>query len=216
MPNLSTEAIFILVKSLERAEKRNFKLYVKRNSASADLKTIQLFDALDKMKAYDEEELLRKNESISKQQLSNLKAHLYDQILSSLRVVKQSENIDLQIHEQLDHAKILYNKGLYIQSLRVLEKIKTLTKQNYQVTYLLQALFLEKKIESLHITRTMQDRAKQLSEEIDEVNARLDDIAKISNLSLQLYGWYIQHGHARNNEDRLALDSLMQDPIWRK
>ena len=54
MPNLSTEAIFILVKSLERAEKRNFKLYVKRNSASADLKTIQLFDALDKMKVYDQ------------------------------------------------------------------------------------------------------------------------------------------------------------------
>ena len=216
MPNLSTEAIFILVKSLERAEKRNFKLYVKRNSASADLKTIQLFDALDKMKVYDEEELLRKNEAISKQQLSNLKAHLYDQILSSLRVVKQSENIDLQIHEQLDHAKILYNKGLYIQSLRVLEKIKTLTKQNNQVTYLLQVLFLEKKIESLHITRSMQDRAKQLSEEIDDVNIRLDDIAKISNLSLQLYGWYIQHGHARNNEDRLALDSLMQDPIMEK
>ena len=216
MPNLSTEAIFILVKSLERAEKRNFKLYVKRNSASADLKIIQLFDALDKMKVYDEEELLRKNESIQKQQLSNLKAHLYDQILASLRVVKQNENIDLQIHEQLDHAKILYNKGLYIQSLRVLEKIKTLTKQNNQVTYLLQVLFLEKKIESLHITRSMQDRAKQLSEEIDEVNTRLDDIAKISNLSLQLYSWYIQHGHARNEEDRQALDQLMQDPIMEK
>ena len=216
MPNLSTEAIFILVKSLERAEKRNFKLYVKRNSSSADLKIIQLFDALDKMKVYDEEELLRKNESIQKQQLSNLKAHLYDQVLASLRVVKQNENIDLQIHEQLDHAKILYNKGLYIQSLRVLDKIKTLTKQNNQVTYLLQVLFLEKKIESLHITRSMQDRAKQLSEEIDEVNIRLDDIAKISNLSLQLYSWYIQHGHARNEEDRQALDKLMQDPIMEK
>lgn len=213
MPNLSTEVLFILVKSLERAEKRNFKLYVKRNSASADLKIIQLFDALDKMKEYDEEELLRKNESIQKQQLSNLKAHLYDQILSSLRIVKQNENIDLQIHEQLDHAKILYNKGLYLQSLRLLEKIKILTKQNNQVTYLLQVLFLEKKIEALHITRSMQDRAKQLSEEIDEVNHRLTLIAKSSNLSLQLYGWYIQHGHARNDEDRAVLDAMMKDPV---
>ena len=149
MPNLSTDALFILLKSLERAEKRNFKLYVTRNTASTDLKIIQLFDALDKMKDYDEEELLRKNESIQKQQLSNLKAHLYDQILASLRVLKQHENIDLQIHEQLDHAKILYNKGLYLQSLRLLEKIKILTKQNNQVTYLLQVLFLEKKIESI-------------------------------------------------------------------
>ncbi len=213
MPNLSTDALFILLKSLERAEKRNFKLYVTRNTASTDLKIIQLFDALDKMKEYDEEELLRKNESIQKQQLSNLKAHLYDQILASLRILKQHENIDLQIHEQLDHAKILYNKGLYLQSLRLLEKIKTLTKQNNQVTYLLQVLFLEKKIESLHITRSMQDRAKQLSEELDEVNQRLYLIAKASNLSLQLYGWYIQHGHARNDEDRAILDAMMQDPV---
>jgi len=213
MPNLSTDALFILVKSLEKAEKRNFKLYAARNSASADLKIVQLFDALDKMKDYDEEELLRKNESIQKQQLSNLKAHLYDQILSSLRILKQSENIDLQIHEQLDHAKILYNKGLYLQSLRLLDKIKTLTKQNNQVTFLLQVLFLEKKIESLHITRSMQDRAQQLSTEIDEVNERLELIAKTSNLSLQLYSWYIQHGHARNEEDRKTLDALIQDPI---
>ena len=213
MPNLSTDALFILVKSLEKGEKRNFKLYAARNSASADLKIVQLFDALDKMKDYDEEELLRKNESIQKQQLSNLKAHLYDQILSSLRILKQSENIDLQIHEQLDHAKILYNKGLYIQSLRLLDKIKTLTKQNNQVTFLLQVLFLEKKIEALHITRSMQDRAKQLSDEIDEANERLELIAKTSNLSLQLYSWYIQHGHARNEEDRKTLDALMQDPI---
>ena len=213
MPNLSADALYILVKSLEKGEKRNFKLYAARNSASADLKIVQLFDALDKMKDYDEEELLRKNESIQKQQLSNLKAHLYDQILSSLRIVKQSENIDLQIHEQLDHAKILYNKGLYLQSLRLLDKIKTLTKQNNQVTFLLQVLFLEKKIESLHITRSMQDRAKQLSDEIDEANKHLELIAKTSNLSLQLYGWYIQHGHARNQEDRSTLDALMQDPI---
>jgi hypothetical protein len=59
----------------------------------------------------------------------------------------------------------------------------------------------------------MQDRAKQLSEEIDDVNQRLDLIAKASNLSLQLYGWYIQHGHARNDDDRAILDKLMQDPV---
>jgi len=209
MPNLSSDALFILIKSLEKGEKRNFKLFAARNSGSADLKIVQLFDALDKMNQYDEEELLRKNESIQKQQLSNLKAHLYDQILSSLRILKQSENIDLQIHEQLDHAKILFNKGLYIQALRLLEKIKQLAKQNNQVTYLLQVLFLEKKIESLHITRSMQDRAEKLSTEMNEVNERIEMISAISNLSLQLYGWYIQHGHARNDEDRKAVDELM-------
>jgi hypothetical protein len=41
----------------------------------------------------------------------------------------------------------------------------------------------------------------------------LELIAKTSNLSLQLYGWYIQHGHARNEEDRVTLDALIQDPV---
>ena len=112
MPNRSTDALFQLVKSLEKSEKRNFKLYVKRNSSSENLKTIQLFDALDKMSDYDERLMLQKNKSISKQQLSNIKAQLYKQILSSLRIIRDENNIDIQLHEQMDHARILYNKGL--------------------------------------------------------------------------------------------------------
>ena len=93
MPNRSTDALFQLVKSLEKSEKRNFKLYVKRNSSSDDLKIIQLFDALDKMNDYDEAALLKKNKSIKKQQLSNLKANLYRQLLTSLRIIRNEDNI---------------------------------------------------------------------------------------------------------------------------
>ena len=54
MPNRSTDALFQLIKSLEKSEKRNFKLYVQRNSSSENLKIVQLFDALDKMDSYDD------------------------------------------------------------------------------------------------------------------------------------------------------------------
>src|SRR5215211_5747618 len=140
MPNRSTDALFQLVKSLEKSEKRNFKLYVKRNSASDDLKITRLFDALDKMERYDEDLLLSKNKTIKKQQLSNMKAHLYRQILASLRLLKNEENIDIQLHEQMDHARILYNKGLYLQSLRILDKIKENARAHNQLTFLLQVL----------------------------------------------------------------------------
>jgi nitrate/nitrite-specific signal transduction histidine kinase len=53
MPNRSTDALFQLIKSLEKSEKRNFKLYAKRNSSSDELKVVKLFDALDKMETYD-------------------------------------------------------------------------------------------------------------------------------------------------------------------
>lgn len=212
MPNRSADTLFQLIQSLERSEKRNFKLYITRNSGSTDLKIVQLFDALEGMKQYDEEQLLKKNPSLQKQQLSNLKAHLYREILASLRILKQDENIDLQIHEQLDFARLLYNKGLYLQSLKLLEKVKELTRNNNQVTYLQQILFLEKKIETLHITRSIQNRAEQLCTEVDEVNNRVQLIGQLSNISLQLYGWYIKNGHARNDEDRLSVDFYLQQP----
>ena len=66
MPNRSSDALFQLIKSLEKSEKRNFKLYITRNSSSVDLKSIQLFDAMDKMEEYDEAQLLNKNKNIRK------------------------------------------------------------------------------------------------------------------------------------------------------
>ena len=49
MPNRFSDTLFQLIHSLEKSEKRNFKLYIKRNSAKEDLKIIQLFDAIDKI-----------------------------------------------------------------------------------------------------------------------------------------------------------------------
>jgi hypothetical protein len=210
MPNRSSDALFQLVKSLQKSEKRNFKLYVKRNSSSVDLKIIQLFDALDKMDSYDEVQLLKKNKSIKKQQLPNLRALLYRQVLSSLRIIKNETNVDIQLHEQLDHARILYNKGLYLQSLRMLERIKENARAHNQVTYVLQALFFEQKIEALHITRSMQDRADKLAQEVEEVDSSLMLMGQLSNLSLQLYSWYIKNGHARNEKDEKAVQEFFE------
>ncbi|MBK5271209.1 MAG: hypothetical protein JJE22_09360, partial [Bacteroidia bacterium] len=155
---------------------------MKRNSSGEKLKTIQLFDALDKMNEYNEKQLLKKNKSIKKQQLSNIKASLYKQILSSLRIIKDDSNVDIQLHEQMDHARILYNKGLYLQSLKVLEKMKEQAKAYHQLTHLQQVIFFEKKIEALFITRSMQDRADQLSAESEKVETQLSMISRLSDL----------------------------------
>ena len=45
----------------------------------------------------------------------------------------------------MDHARILYNKGLYIQSLRILDRLKEHAREHNQLTFLLQAFFLKRK-----------------------------------------------------------------------
>ncbi len=213
MPNRSNNALFQLVKSLKKSEKRNFKLFVNRHSAAEDLKIIQLFDALDKMEDYNEALLLKKNPSISKAQLSNLNANLYKQILGSLRLIKDENNIDIQLHEQMDYARILYNKGLYIQSLHVLDRMKKLASAHNQLTYMMQVLFFEKKIESLYITRSIENRADELIAEVKNATEKLNSITSLSNLSLKLYSWYIKHGHARTAQDDADIKKIFDDGL---
>jgi hypothetical protein len=201
MANRFADSLFQLIHSLQKSEKRNFKLYIKRSSAKEDLKIIQLFDALDKLGEYDEKVLLKKLPDISKTQLANLKTHLYREVLASLRLIKTTDSIDMQLHEQLDYARILYNRGLYMQSLKILERVKELAQAYFQDSLLGQAISLEKKIETLHITRSMKDRPERLTEEAIDVNERRKNITKLSNLALQMYSWYVKFGHARNEEE---------------
>ena len=213
MSNRSHDILFQLIKSLEKAEKRHFKLYIKRSSAKEDLKIVRLFDAVDRMDIYDEKSLLKKLPGTEKRQLYNLKTHLYKEILASLRLLKSADSIDLQLHEQFDYAHILYKKGLFLQSLKILEKAKEMARSNHKFNFLTQVISLEKRIETLHITRSMQDRAEQLSAEAIEITTRNQMVASLSNLALQLYSWYTRHGHARNQEDEKGVKDFLQNNL---
>jgi len=190
-----------LINSLSKAEKRNFKLYIQRNSGEKDLKVTELFDAICQQENYDESRLLKKLRSVSKSQLANMKSHLYRQVLASLRILRSGQSVELMLNEQLDYARLLFNKGLYHQSLTILERVKDTALNYEQNTFIIQIISFEKKIETLYITRSLQNRADQLSLESKTVNQRRETITKLSNLSLQLYSWYIKRGHARNKED---------------
>jgi len=211
MSNRFSDILFQLVHSLEKSEKRHFKLYIKRSSAKEDLKIIQLFDALDKLEEYDDKLLLKKMPGISKTQLANLKNHLYKQLLASLRLLKTTDNIDLQLSEHLDNARILYNKGLKQHALRILERAKELARANQKFNTLVQLLSLEKKIETLHITRSTTDKTQQMADEALEISGHIDRVTRLSNLALLLYRWFVLYGHARNEQDEKELKTFVKN-----
>ncbi len=211
MANRFTDALFQLVHSLEKAEKRHFKLYIKRSSGKEDLKVVQLFDLLDKMHEYDETALLKKISDNSKTKLANLKTHLYKELLASLRLLKTTDNIDLQLSEHLDNARILYNKGLKQQALRIIEKAKEQARTNQKFNTLVQLISLEKKIETLHITRSSTDKTEQIALEAQKISSHIDRVTRLSNLALLLYRWYVIHGHARDEEDEKDIKAFFKN-----
>ena len=194
------EQLFTLIKSLTKSEKRQFKLYVNRMGSNFDSKFLNLFNFLEKSDSYDEKSILDK-EIVSKQQLSNLKAHLYKQILISLRLNPAHKNIRLKIREQIDFATILYQKGLYKQSLKLLDKAKNLALKNEEKYTAFDIVELEKVIESQYITRSLSNRSEILISQADKLIMQNDLASKLSNLSLRLYERFIKSGYAKSDDE---------------
>jgi hypothetical protein len=201
--------LFSLVKSMTKSEKRQFKLYVGRLGVNEDSKFLNLFNVLDKISIYKENEIL-KNVNIKKQQLANVKAHLYKQILISLRLNPSHQNIRSQIREQLDFASILYHKGLYKQALKVLDKAKDVAIQNEEKNLAYEIVELEKVIESQYITRSIADRADELTIQAKELSKANVITSKLSNLSLQLYGIFLKVGYVKNEDEAKQIEDYFR------
>lgn len=204
--------LFSLIKSLNKSEKRQFKLYVGRLDVNADSKFLNLFNVLDKANTYNEKEIV-KSGVVKKQQLANVKAHLYKQILISLRLNPSHQNIRSQIREQLDFASILYHKGLYKQSLRILEKSKEVAIQHEEKNIAYEIVELEKVIESQYITRSIATRADELSIQAKELSQLNVIASKLSNLSLQLYSIILKTGYVKNEEESEQVTTYFQDRL---
>ncbi|MGI4874645.1 MAG: hypothetical protein ACRYFX_26105 [Janthinobacterium lividum] len=201
MSSKASEPVFQLIKSLTQSEKRHFRLFTSRQGATEGLKFLQLFDALETQEHLDEARILVQVPTLKRAQLANLKANLYRQLLASLRIYHAGQNLDIQLHEQLDYARVLYNKGFYQQSLRMLARVKLVAQQAELPHVALLALDFEKLIESQYITRSLQGRAETLADEATATAAHLGRQHALSNASLRLYGLYLQAGHARNQAD---------------
>ncbi len=195
------DSLFLLIKSLTKSEKRQFKLYVGRLEGNTESKFLNLFTILEKLPAYNEAAILKLG-IVNKQQLANVKAHLYKQILISLKLNPSHQNIRSKIREQLDFASILYHKGLYKQSLIILDKVKVVAIQNEEKNMAYEIVDLEKVIESQYITRSLNSRADELTNQASELSELNSIASNLSNLSLQLYSIILQSGYVKNEEER--------------
>ncbi|MGL3000534.1 hypothetical protein [Flavobacterium sp. RSSB_23] len=212
MANHQKDFLFVLIKSLSKSEKRQFKIFASRLETSSNTKFIELFNILDKSEVYDEKMIL-KNGLIKKVQLSNLKSYLYKQILVSIRLNIPSQNIRYQLREQIDFAVILYNKGLYKQSLKILDKTKALAIENDEKYMAFEIVEFEKLIESQYITRSIQGRADELVVQAKELNYRNTISSKLSNLSLQLYGIMLKTGYVKSDTEYKYIDDYFKKHI---
>lgn len=212
-----SEDLFNLIKSLDKSEKRAFRLYTNRMESNKDGAFVKLFDVFDKMDVLDESQVMRKLSIKDKTQFSNLKRHLFTQILKSLRTVHSRKDTEILVRESLDFAKILYGKGFYLQSLKIIEKIKPIAKESQKSLLFFEILEFQKLIESRHITRSrkVQNKVEEIIDETDRLKEVISSTSEFLNLSLRIQGLYIKFGYVKSEKDEYIIRDYFQSNLPR-
>ncbi len=204
-----------IIANLTQSEKRYFKLYSKRNSGKEGVFLfITLFDVIVQHKSADKQIVLKALPSISTKQLSDLKRHLYAQILNCLSIYN-ANNADFKLSSEIDKARVLYNKGLFLNSLQILQVAKEVAKENQKHLKVYEIIDFEKEIESRHITRSHTSRALELEQETNEIRRILKSEGDWLEFSLKLYAKFIQSGHVKNIDEleELTVYFVSQKPV---
>lgn len=179
MSSKVNNALFDLIKSMSKSEKRYFKLMSSRHTIGGENNYVRLFDYLDKQDEYDEEEIFvvfKKEAFINR--FSITKKRLYDHILSALDSFHAAGSIEAQLHKQLHAADILFEKSLYDQCRRVLHSAEKVAEKNDLRAILLMISYKKKrlmetmgylKVTDVEIEETLK-RDLEFSKSIQEYN----------------------------------------------
>ena len=104
---IKKDFLFELIKSLEKNEKRHFKLFASRHTVEQNNKYVKLFDAIDKQKEYNEVKIVRlfSNTAIAKNFRFN-KHYLYKLIVKSLELYHSNIDKDAELRSCLHQNKL--------------------------------------------------------------------------------------------------------------
>lgn len=108
------ELLFQLIKSLNKEEKRHFKLYVNKYNSSRENNYLKLFNAIDKQDVYNEaaiKEQFRKETFVK--QLTVTKHYLQKQIIRSLQNLHYDDTVDLSMLALHHQVAVMFKKGHY-------------------------------------------------------------------------------------------------------
>ncbi|MEM7105350.1 MAG: hypothetical protein AAF502_19585 [Bacteroidota bacterium] len=155
----SSKDLFILVKSLTKAEKAFFLKFC--NLQQGEKNYLKVYREMLKMEEYNEEKIIKKykGEKFVKS-IHVTRNYLYKQILKSLRSGRVNDLIDTKISNLLVDASTLELKGLYEQSFALLKKARALAQDYHKLPYLLQVI-------QRQINHVINIKTKNLSETVD-------------------------------------------------
>lgn len=182
---------FNLIKRLSKSEKKFFT--TQSGFQEGEKIYFKIFRAMDKMKEYDEEKLLKlfpkdMADVEKRRKISVNKNYLYNQLLRSLRIfTNEKESVNIQLYNLLVDVQTLRSKGLFISALKRLNKAKKTAIAHEKLLILLEILALEIDIIIEYCPKDMAAKTKELYETTSKTQQRIQEYLTLKELDKTLF-----------------------------
>lgn len=202
-----SDFLFRFIKGLTPSEKRYFKVYAQQKKGKH---SIQLFEAIDKQKVYDEGKLKKKlgNTSLTRY-FSMAKTRLKQLLLNSLHEYQINATPTEQIRELFQQAWVLCSRGFNKEGaaliMKALKQCEAMESYALAIQISSDALFF--KI-SKHIDYDLKNRTK-----IDFYLKKLEEENQMDKIYAQITELILIKNQIRHDEDKLFFQKLMQSPV---
>ncbi|RYM36025.1 hypothetical protein ERX46_03250 [Brumimicrobium glaciale] len=212
MSKTASPALFELIKSLTKSEKRYFKIYASRHTIGEENNGVRIFDFIDQQKEFNEEEIYTNFEGEAfLNQFPITKNRLYEQIISALDAFHSSKNLDAQLYKMLHSINILYSKGLYDHAINELKKAKRLAKKHNKIAILLQLANEEKRIiETQGYQKANTKSIDKHKNETYELTSQYNFYNELWSIKSKLFIQLNQYGQARSPEEVTEYTKLFE------
>lgn len=178
-----------------------------------DKKMIRIFDHLQKYGEEEKLDVLLKDKAIKSQQISNLKAYLYERILHFIRQYNTNKINDIKIRELIDFAQVLFDRRLHAQAKTCLKKAKKLASLNNRLELQLEILRMEKNYLMQTVDQDIIRKVDAIIEEVRTLNSQINNINVFSNLSIKLNSLYTRMGFIKDESDFLRVKDFFNTNI---
>ncbi|HEY6162676.1 MAG TPA: hypothetical protein VI112_15715 [Bacteroidia bacterium] len=209
---MEKEPLFTLIRSLNKSEKRYFKLYCSiQQKEGEEMNYLRLFEAMEDMEGYDEAFILGKFKGEAfLQQLHVTKNYLYNLILRALRGFYHEALPELTFSNLLQNIEILYSKGLFSECLRQMNKLEKLASEAEDHIRLMQVYRLRLHLLQRHDTDKSYEKIREYWGKLHDETERYFNFIKIRKHTIAIYHLIGQVGIERNPRYGKQIEEIMK------
>lgn len=211
-----TDDLFQLIKSLDPSEKRYFKVFATMHIKGSDNnKYVKLFDAIESQSEYNETEIRKEfqNEKFLNQ-LHVAKNYLYNTILKSLRLYHSEKSKLNELIDILRDVQILYEKSLFKQCRKLLDKAKKIAYTYERHAQILAVLDWEKILARTNsYTETSEKELLEFYKEHADTTEKLNNINEYWKLAIQSFFLRKKQGEIRDKKELKKFNEIIKNPL---